>query len=83
MKSYRSGATLPAGATISTEASPLPQASSSVLFHRYRRKDWRMDKYWYALGTSFLIEACRAYPVLSETYQAELEHFKKKWRTPS
>jgi len=54
-----------------------------VLFHRYRRKDWRMDKYWYALGTSFLMEACCAYPVLPETYQAELEHFKKKWRTPS
>jgi len=54
-----------------------------VLFHRYRRKDWRVKKYWYALGTSFLMEACGADKVNdAESYQAELDEF-KKWRTPS
>jgi len=42
-----------------------------------------VKKYWYALGTSFLMEACGADKVNdAESYQAELDEF-KKWRTPS
>jgi len=78
------GAALPAGAVSNpADASALLQTSSTVLFHRYRQQDWRVKKYWYGLGTSFLTEACCAYSVNPDTYQAELDYFKEKWRTPS